>query len=225
MRAVQPVGSKGSLKWMQLAANQKAGSLEEPIISRVGNASKIEWLSPLERDDFAEYRDAAFLKLLRLPHLADELKHFWPRGGPQWDALGKTDNGCVLLVEAKAHIAEFCSPPSQASETSLDKIKASLGWAAKRLGVAEYDAERWHRQFYQYANRLAHLVWLRDRGVDAFLVTVDFCGDEEMKGPNSSEAWKAAYQAAEYALGLPKRHSHSPYILHVYPDVRLIRGD
>lgn len=222
MRAVQPLGTKGSLKWMQLAASRKAASLEQAILSRVENASRIDWVSPLEGDDFAEYRDSAFLQLLGLPHLEADLARFWPKGGPQWDALGKTDNGCALLVEAKAHIDEFCSSPSQASEASLEKIKASLVWAAMRMGVARMDAERWHRQFYQYANRLAHLVWLRSLGVDAYLVTVDFCCDDEMNGPSSSEAWEAAYATAEYALGIPKRHSHSRYILHVYPDVRSI---
>lgn len=48
----------------------------------------IEWLSPLRTDDYAEYRDAAFLQKLGLAQHAAALKEFWPTRGPQWDGLG-----------------------------------------------------------------------------------------------------------------------------------------
>jgi hypothetical protein len=55
-----------------------------------------------------------------------------------------------------------------------------------RLGMAA-DADRWirplrpdlpgHSSVYQSANRYAHLYWLRDKGIDAWLVHVLFCDD------------------------------------------------
>lgn len=49
------------------------------------------WLSPLQDDDYAEYRDAEFLHRLGLDELVPSLKQFWPRSGPEWDALSKSE--------------------------------------------------------------------------------------------------------------------------------------
>lgn len=219
MRSVQPEGERGSLKWIQIAVEQRAPALNKSILEQLPNAEKIEWLSPLREDTFAEYRDDAFLMRLGLPHLADELRSFWPKRGPQWDALGRTDAGQVLLVEAKAHIGEFCSPSSEASEQSLLLIRSSLETTASELGVSADDAEQWHRKFYQYTNRLAHLAWLRRQGVDAWLVLVGFCGDADMPGDTTPAAWQAAYRIADFALGIPKRHHLQRNIIHVFPEV------
>lgn len=219
MRVAQPEGSKGSLKWIQRAVNTRASILETPIIAALPEAHHLEWRSPLISDELAEYRDAEFLNLLGLDALNTALEQFWPRGGPQWDALGLSDAGHVLLVEAKAHIGEFCSPPSQASSASLDKIRLAMAATADALGARAEYAERWFGRFYQYTNRLAHLVWLRQQGVEAFLVMVGFCGDSEMPGVATRDAWSAAYLVADYALGIPRRHPYSRYIIHVCPDV------
>lgn len=220
MRSVQIQGKRGSLKWIQSAVEQQAPALNEPILQDLTDATKIDWLSPLRDDAFAEYRDEAFLTLLGLSHLTNELRRFWPQKGPQWDALGRTDSKQVLLVEAKAHIGEFCSPGSEASEQSLLLIRSSLEATASELGVSPDDAKQWHRKFYQYTNRLAHLSWLVRHGVDAHLVLVGFCGDADMPGDTTRAAWVAAYKIADFALGLPKRHHLQKRIIHVYPDVR-----
>ena len=49
----------------------------------------------MEQDKFAEYRDAAFLENLALQEFTEELEKFWPKMGPQWDALGRTADGEV----------------------------------------------------------------------------------------------------------------------------------
>ena len=113
MRIIQPKGERGSLKWLQRAVHEAWNDLNEPIVSALRGATAIEWLSPLESDDFAEYRDNAFLRRLGLDELRPELAKFWPQRGPQWDGLARSENGHVLLVEAKAHVGEFCSGPSQ----------------------------------------------------------------------------------------------------------------
>ena len=205
---------------MQRAVAEGWADLEGPILRRLGKARQIEWRSPLREDDYAEYRDAAFLELLGLEHLKASLAAFWPRRGPQWDALGVTDFDHVLLVEAKAHIREFCSPPSQAGAASLELINAALRETAVGLGVGARHLDAWGTHFYQYANRLAHLRWLRGHGVDAKLVLAGFVNDDEMPGKTSPEAWEAAYLMADHVLGLPARHPLSGHVIHVFPDVR-----
>jgi hypothetical protein len=219
MRCVQPKGDRGSLKWIQRAVERRSSELERPILDRIKGAGGIEWLSPLRNDDFAEYRDEAFLNRLDLTEHVLGLEQFWPKRGPQWDALGRTMSGEILLVEAKAHIGEFCSPASQASKDSLLMIRSSLKAAAMAIGVPASKAESWHGEFYQYCNRLAHLWWLRDQDIKAWLILVGFCGDADMPGDTTKEAWEAAYQVADFALGIPKNHPLKKYVVHVHPNV------
>jgi len=218
MRTPQPEGRHGSLRWIQRATQEPWPSLNHPILSAIPSAKTIVWLSPLKSDAFAEYRDDAFLTLLGLSHLIEPLQAFWPKRGPQWDALGKTDNGQVLMVEAKAHIPEMCSPGTSAGEASRVRIVAALDKVALDLG-ARPDRAAWTEHFYQLGNRIAHLHFLREQGVQAWLVLVNFLGDPEMGGPTTPEAWEAAYQVAFYVMGLPKTHKLSRYIIDVYPDV------
>lgn len=219
MRVVQPEGSRGSLKWMQRAVAEGWDDLNGPLLAALPGAATFKWLSPLLSDDWAEYRDGAFLDRLDLSHLKDGLRQFWPARGPQWDGLGRSNSGHIVLVEAKAHIGEFCSPPSQAAGESLARIRAALEATAAALGVNEEGRADWGQHFYQYANRLAHLGWLRDRGVDAKLALIGFVHDYDMPGRTTREAWEATYQLADHVLGLSSRHPLSRHIIHIHPDV------
>ena len=217
MRVTQPPGARGSLKWIQRAVAERWPALEAPIVEPLGGGASVVWVSPLADDDHAEYRDAAFLARLRLSHLDGALAAFWPTRGPQWDALALVDGRKPILVEAKSHIAEFRTPATGAGATSRAHIARSLAEVAVALGSAH--GGRWPDQFYQFANRLAHLFFLRSNGVDAYLLLVGFLNDTEMDGPTSAEAWQAAYRVAGHALGLRHRHSLRPYILHAHPSV------
>jgi hypothetical protein len=213
VRVEQPEGTRGSLKWIQRAVETSPDVLAHPAIGQVA------WASPLRDDAFAEYRDASFLKRLGLDHIAEELSAFWPRRGPQWDALGVAGTQ-IILVEAKARLPEFASPPSQASEKSLLMIQAAFARVKQDLGVAPtFD---WTQDYYQYANRIAHLWWLRAHGIEAHLLFVDFINDADMGGPSDRHAWETAYAVANTRLGLPTLHALSPYMHHVYPDTRLL---
>lgn len=219
MRVVPAKADKGSQYWLQRAVCEQWDDLNAPLLARCAGAGTLVWLSPSADDQFAEYRDAAFLARIGKPELASELRKFWPDRGPQWDGLATTDANHVILIEAKAHIGEFCSPYSQASETSLAMIRAALDQTAKSLGVKASHLHNWAQHFYQYANRLAHLHWLREHNVDAKLALVGFIGDSEMKGPASHEAWDAAYRIADHVLGLSSSHKLSKHVIHVFPDV------
>ena len=83
----------------------------------------------------------------------------------------------------------------------------------------------WSECFYQYANRLAHLYFLRELNkVDAALVFVYFEGDTTASGkdPVSHEGWQAAIGLATHHLGI---RAHSPWIRDNVADVFIDVGD
>ena len=178
----------------------------------------LDWLSPRRGDGFAEYRDGAALRMLGLGDHAEALTEFWPRRGPVWDGLARA-GGAVVLVEAKAHVSEFLSSPSAATAPqSVAQIARAFRQVKAALGADE--RSDWSRVFFQYANRLAFLWWLRARGIDAHCLFVSFLGDTEMGAPGRAETWEALFRAADHALGLSPRHPLRPYVLHVHPDLR-----
>lgn len=215
MRIPQTIGKKGSLMWMQWMANEVNNPVEKAIRAELylSNDVTVDWRSPRIDDDFAEYRDEGFLELLGLERLQDDLKAFWPRRGPQWDALATTSDGKVVLVEAKAHTSEMASACA-AGPKARETIERALE-AAKGHYLASPDAD-WTTGYYQYANSLTHLQFLRDRGVDAHLVFVYFVGDLEMRGPQAMLGWAHAIDECHSTLGLPEGHSvqglHSVFI-------------
>lgn len=216
-RFPRPAQARGSEKWIRRAI--ETGVLDHDLLQLMKRQGPIDWRSPRADDDFAEYRDAAFLDRLRLGHLSTDLAAFWPRSGPQWDALGRTAQDDVLLVEAKAHVREFCTGGTSASEASRARIEAALAETAQALGATQRSA--WSTTFYQLANPLAHLWFLRERGVPAWLVLINVVGDTDMDGPLSPREWEAAYTVASYAMGLPERHKLSPYVLHLHPHIEI----
>jgi hypothetical protein len=208
----QPAGRKGSLRWIQKLVNEHANVLDGAI-----GLGPIDWRSPRADDDFAEYRDEAFLDKLgvTLPKVA--LPRFWPARGPQWDALGRAQSGQVILVEAKAHVSEIMSSGSQASPDSLAKIRKALTATASALR-AEPGLD-WAVRFYQYTNRLAHAHLLHTLNrVPARLVFVYFVGDPDLDGPTSKREWVAAINVLHEALGIRARVPS--YVVDVFVDIR-----
>ncbi|HXR94345.1 MAG TPA: hypothetical protein VN718_00605 [Rhizomicrobium sp.] len=197
--------------------NRDNRTLDAAILAQLPGANEIAWKSPLVSDGYAEYRDGDFLGVLNLSHLAPALEGFWPKRGPQWDALAFSERGDVLLVEAKAHIPELHSPGSAASPASLNRIKAALAEAASQFGAPADTL--WHGEFYQLANRLAHLAWLRKHGVPAWLVLVNFTGDSDIGGPKTPDEWEQAYHGAYAALGIASDAPLLARVLHIYLDV------
>jgi hypothetical protein len=188
----QKKGEKGSLKWIQILINNRPDIIGSRMRSKfeIPIDVDIQWISPLKEDDYAEYRDEAFLTALGLMHkpMKVKLSDFWPKGGPQWDALGKLSDGSVLLVEAKAHISEVISHIQAISPISIKFIEESLERTKRKLGVKTKNL--WTTPFYQYANRIAHLHFLKNlNGIKSYLVFVNFIGDEEMDGPKTELEW------------------------------------
>ena len=218
-RIIQEKGEKGSLKWIQYILNDHPNILDSSISKFLPDSHNqpIEWLSPLADDDYAEYKDQTFLDLLEIKLTKKELKDFWPSQGPQWDALATFGDDGVILVEAKAHINEMLSPGSQASAESLEKINKALN-RTKRFYKAKPGCD-WSKRFYQYANRLAHLYFLRElNGIDAYLVFVNFLNDPDLDGPKTEREWCAAIKVMHEALGV-RGEVLKKHVIDVFVDV------
>jgi hypothetical protein len=177
----------------------------------------VEWRSPRADDGYAEYRDQAFLDRLGITLSKRRLDDFWPAGGPQWDGLGRAQSGEAILLEAKAHVPELLSSPTQATDTSADRIRRALSEAASALGALP--GTDWSRRFYQYANRVAHAWFLAQvNHVPVRLGFVYFIGDADVDGPSSRREWDAALTVLHEALGLRGRMPR--YVADVFIDVR-----
>src|SRR6202008_4174355 len=75
----------------------------------------------------------------------------------------------------------------------------------------------WSGRLYQYANRYAHLYFLREIcKVDAYLIFVYVTGDQDVAGPATVDEWKAAITVAKSILGIGTRHRLSPYVADVF---------
>lgn len=212
-RFPQAPGQRGSQRWIQQLVNE-----HPQVFDRAIGLGAISWRSPLKDDEYAEYRDDAFLQRLGVTLPRRPLADFWPAQGPQWDALGRAESGHAVLVEAKAHLDEICSPASQAGTSSLTKIRAALSETAAALGAAP--GTDWTRTFYQYTNRLAHGHLLQElNGVPTRLIMLYFVGDRDMRGPETRREWEAALTILHEALGIAQRRLPA-YLAELFIDVR-----
>ncbi len=223
--------NRGSRRWLQILVNCRPELINEALRRQLADSPEgIDWRSPLLSDHYAEYRDQTFIdrlagsQYLTAPfEMRRPLADFWPRFGPQWDAFAVTDKGQILLVEAKAHIPEMVTAPTQArGESARQKIQESL--AAVKSFVNSKSPADWSTSFYQYANRLAHLYWMRElNGHDAYLVNLYIVNDRDMNGPESVAEWQAAIRLQEVFLGV-RQSSYAldpwvgAYVLDVFID-------
>ncbi|WP_162849728.1 hypothetical protein [Anaeroplasma bactoclasticum] len=129
---------KGSKHWIQEYINT-------PLLTKELNEKiefqNIEWISPLEKDNYREYSSLKGLK--RKDLYLDKLdnKKIWPTGRmPQWDAIGIVGND-LILVEAKAHVEEIYSKMSGIDEQRKKYIEDLFG----KINLNKY---------YQIANRI-----------------------------------------------------------------------
>jgi hypothetical protein len=219
-RIVQPIGTKGSLKWIQHVVNECPEKLKSAIADSIGYKQTIEWLSPRADDDYSEYRDQAFLDLLGIKLSEKKLKDFWPRQGPQWDALGRIEDKAYFLVEAKAHVSEVISSSQAKAPASISLIKKSLDETKAFLKLKPYvDLTK---GLYQYANRLAHLYLLRELNeIPAYPVFVYFANDPNHI-PTTRDEWNGALTLMHAMLGNQK-HRLSKYVMDVFVDVETLR--
>ncbi|MFH1349496.1 MAG: hypothetical protein ABII26_01030 [Pseudomonadota bacterium] len=148
----------GSQLQIQLYVNRRPRELSQKIIKGLPSLAspdpRLHWISPLEKDNFAEYQDTAFLKACGVEQLSYDLTSFWPRGGPVWDALATvefqkdTTQKGIILLEAKSHPPEIYSGGTRAkAKESKEKIEKALNKTKRWLGV--YPDIDWAGPLYQ----------------------------------------------------------------------------
>ncbi len=125
MKEEQPAAQHGSQRWLHCPKVINVAIVEELGLCP---RDQIEWLSPLESDGFAEYRNAEFLERLDSRPLED----FWPRKGPQWDGLGLFLRNPTEMVHSLP-LATARPQPGIGSEKGLCPQQAPL---QQRLHVA-----------------------------------------------------------------------------------------
>ena len=223
--ANQPFATAGSQRWLQIAIDCAPDLLDHSLrlAGAIDQDDSVIWKSPLASEGFVEYKDGAVLRALGIDKLpVRSMAQFWPRRGPVWDALGKTQKGTLIMVEAKAHIPEAASPPSRASEKSLAHIRRSLE-EARRFYAPRAKAD-WSGVLYQYANRLAFQYLMAHlNGLPSKLIFLDFCNATDVNGPESADEWRGATRLIHALLGLPADLTGRG-VFHAYVDVRQIQS-
>jgi hypothetical protein len=222
-RVIQNGFGPGSLKQIQRLINQNKNLIDKLIKSKFNEfaSEEINWKSPLKCDDYAEYRDNCFLNVLDLNIHGNKLNEFWPKKGPQWDALASTISGKIILVEAKANIRELVTPPTGAANESKMKIDNALKLTKSFLDKTN-DID-WSGKYYQYANRLAHLYFLRricER--QAYLVNIYFIGDTDVFGPKTQQEWEFAIAKLNTHLGIA-RHELKDFVTNIFINIKELK--
>jgi hypothetical protein len=157
------------------------------------------------RTSDSENRWTAVLRALGLEDLSSALGAFWPKRGPSWDALalirGASGPAGFLLAEGKSYPGEMIGNGCVAGDASRRLIDKSLRRAKLFFGVAE--TADWAGDYYQYANRLAHLFFLREQTkLPVWLVNLCFTNDPT-KGATSEDMWRRELRKVKTALGFP----------------------
>ncbi len=201
-RRPRPSEARRSEYWLRVMVHEYPDVLDKAIAEAFGwRSTIINWRSPRQDDDYAEYYDKEFLDRLDVDELTMPLGEFWPKSGPRWDGLACTVDGKLILVEAKAYIEEAVDYRSKASPDALRRIEERLE-EAKSAFRATKDA-CWNTPLYQVANRLAHLYYLAGiNGKDAYLVFIDFANAPDVPKPASTEEWQGAIRLTHKCLGL-----------------------
>ncbi len=196
-------------------------ALDSAILTAVRRLDgSLHWLYP----DGPREKEPQGVDFLDSDHPArTRWKSFWPQSGRQqsWDGLARLDSPTSgsewILIEAKANHPELTGAPSRAKEEGLKQIELALGEARQFLGVHRHYC--WTASYYQYANRLALLYFLRQNDIDARCVFVYFTGDrfpDRRPCPVSESAWRTLLDARDATLGLPQTHKLSAYIHKVF---------
>jgi hypothetical protein len=155
--------------------------------------------------------DSTFWSAIQRPDRENLAEAWWPRRGPSWDAIAVVTRDqqepVVLLVEAKAHVAEFTVGQFAGTNTrSIEMITDALNRTREKLGAVR-PVDAWLGEHYQLANRLAWTHWLRERDIDARYAYVLFAEDRSHK-PTTAEDLRAAADAAYTALGVDPAQAH-----------------
>lgn len=186
--------------WIRNIINKNPSILNERITSRDTRIKSIEWLSPLESEDYREY-------MLNSPYLLDKLNNkgfllkkedlsFWPQREPVWNGIGlatikDTNEKMIILVENKSSIKELRSKLASTNESNKRLILDSMKETYDELGM-KGDFNKWFDTYYQIANRFTFLHQLMKNGYKVKLVFLNIVDDHMYKNISKSQ-WIEEY--------------------------------
>lgn len=183
-------GKKGSKFWVQTIINS---DMKIKLERQIG-IGKINWVSPLAKDNYTEYKlnQDYITELIGIPKSSYD---FWPSNQPQWDAIGITED-TIVLVEAKAHLQELNSNLLAKSEKSKILINESM----RRIFDKYYNNgnfDKWIKGYYQLGNRLTFLRIMNNLvEVDGRKVKLIFLNivNDPTHIPTSEGEWEKIYK-------------------------------
>lgn len=205
-RRSRPLNTIRSEFWLRKLINNHPDLLNNHLFDNkiISKKETIEWLSPVSNDEHAEYYDIEFLERLGIDNnkLKVPLKEFWPSSGPRWDGLGKTNTNKYFIIEAKAHIEEAVDYSSGATAIkSINLIEKSIE-EAKNF-YSDNQSAYWQKPFYQYANRLAHLYYLKElNDLNVFVIFIYFCNAPDVAKPTNKEEWNGHIRTLDKVFAL-----------------------
>jgi hypothetical protein len=209
----------GSEDHLRCYLEERPDLIERKSRAALGLTQPIEWLAfPLTKTGDREFRGLEFLKDTGNDEALRAWALFWPpRGRAQaWDLVGRSGDQWVL-VEAKASWPEFVTTRCKAQGDGYRKIRRTLGRVQRDLGVNRWFD--WTETYYQHANRLAVLWFLRQESIEARLLGIYFTGDRFPDGtpcPRTKRDWEDLIEARRLTMGLPRRHRLSALEHHLF---------
>jgi hypothetical protein len=207
----------------------------EALIARettlnAGNVYNFEWLDfPKDNSRKSldnEYEGIGFFPQDIWSKIEVDWINFWPQTGaaPNWDAVlrltPKNPSPALqdrwVIVEAKAQISEFDSC-CQAGEEGKAKIEKAFCETQKAFGIAAPNS--WLDKYYQFANRLAFVYFMRKNGLDGSLLNICFINGWAGKDPKlnvpDKETWEQKTEEVYAYLGIngeAKKYIHSVFV-------------
>jgi hypothetical protein len=178
-------------------------------VSEITGATTVEWIDAplLPSGQVSEWEGIDVLA--PSPGVQQQWHAFWPtRGSAQrWDAIARLDGTDWLLVEAKAHPNELLAPCQAKAPASIAQIDRAFDATRQAVGADAVPSAEWRGPYYQYANRLATLHFLRtvcDPPVPARLLFIYFCGDRHprINGPADAAGWAPPLNLMYHNLGI-----------------------
>jgi hypothetical protein len=130
-----------------------------------------------------EHTGISFLPLELKNKISENWKKYWPQRGslPNWDAILKCSpldpnssrEAQWVIIEAKANLKEGIEEGTHAEdEKSIKKIEKAFEATQKRFNIKAEN--NWLKKYYQFANRLAFINFMRDNGIECSLLNIYF---------------------------------------------------
>lgn len=213
------------LRWMGRHRNE----FDERIKQKL-ETSNIQWLDfDFDANRTIPDKEKKGLSFLENDSNYDSIlskwKNEWPQSGNlmNWDLVGFTvqdDIKTWILVEAKAHKGELMQNCEASSVVSKKKIEKSLMDTAENNGIKILPDKSWTKNYYQLANRIFVLDFLKRCGIKAKLINIYFIGDmisHTRKSPENEDAWLTEINKMKKYLNIKDTLSND--ILDLFLDV------